>query len=855
MAGRLISAGGFLLVLLLVLSPPGVRAQGYTMAGNQILIDQSAHWEAWDVGGGMAEILPEGAVRPRFMRKHVNVARNAGEFSAVEPGGVVASSNQRDTAFLVDGDEHTSWGPDRGRPLEDWRFTLSLGRLVVATRIVLRFAPEGEGDPFLQFKVLAWRNGPPRQWEDFNYVLRGTNVPRFWEVGRTQKPNKTQRVFEFVPPTTQDPDDSFVGDAIEFVQVVVTDSDFDRGQEVSRAEYEDLPEEQKGAVEHYTRSTSGREALISQEGYGTLDPTYRGPIRYYRREMPRLAEIEVWTPGDNINLGAVDRGGLATIETNAGEKEVGAIISDGLYSTGANGSIFPETTYTFFEDLGALFWLDTLHYLLDGASPVHELFVDVSDGTLAPDGSIKWTRVARSIVEKNYGDRLSGLPATPGSRYRLIEIDPVKVRFIRTLFRNPLVELSFIGFTEVLLYGEGHVAEVELTSDLIELGGEKNLIAIEWEADTPPGTSVQLQTRTGNELEEEKIYYDSKGIVVTEKRYNSLPKSKKGEIESLFKPHPDWDPWSSPYQFSGASITSPSPREYMLIRARLLSDRPDAVATLHAIRVALSEPLVDQLVGEVWPNRLQTGDSADSLSYFIRPTFSSSQQGFDELMIEASAGTVVDLLEVRLGQEAGFRAGSADRFSPDQLEIFAQGADTLWFRLPDRVDQRTELIEVVLRPTIRANSASFRASVQDSDHPGFWQRVDAGEATGLVGSQVTTVVALAGNQVIRDLRLDSVVLTPNGDGVNDALEFAFDVAVVSAAREVRLVICDLGGRPVWEMVERRPDPRGSYTFVWTGGDDDGDLVPPGIYVARLEVDVDSESAAATRVARVVHLAY
>ena len=31
-----------------------------------------------------------------------------------------------------------------------------------------------------------------------------------------------------------------------------------------------------------------------------LEEGLRGPIRYFRRELPRLAELEVWSEGDDI---------------------------------------------------------------------------------------------------------------------------------------------------------------------------------------------------------------------------------------------------------------------------------------------------------------------------------------------------------------------------------------------------------------------------------------------------------------------------------------------------------------------------------------------------------------------------
>ena len=157
--------------------------------------------------------------------------------------------------------------------------------------------------------------------------------------------------------------------------------------------------------------------------------------------------------------------------------------------------------------------------------------------------------------------------------------------------------------------------------------------------------------------------------------------------------------------------------------------------------------------------------------------------------------------------------------------------------------------------TTFSTSTSFVASGQDSDAPGLWQRVDAGDATDLVNSQTTTVLAIGGNRVIRDLTTSSRVLTPNGDAINDEIVFHFSVTRINAAQAVTLKLYDLAGAIVSQLTEQRADPRGSYSMVWTGADASGALVPPGIYIARLEVDVQSETAGATSAQRIVHVAY
>jgi len=47
-------------------------------------------------------------------------------------------------------------------------------------------------------------------------------------------------------------------------------------------------------------------------------------------------------------------------------------------------------------------------------------------------------------------------------------------------------------------------------------------------------------------------------------------------------------------------------RQFKEIQATLLTDRADVAATLRSITLNMSDPVADRLVGEVWPNRIET---------------------------------------------------------------------------------------------------------------------------------------------------------------------------------------------------------------------------------------------------------
>ena len=889
----------------------GAQQLGHRVSNSAVTIDRSAEWRVWDVAGGTIDITSDGSVGPRFMRKNVNAALDAADYDFEAegpadddgPGGVYVGSNDRERNALIDGDVTTTWGPDLTRESfqsGDWWAEVNLGRVVIANKVVIRFAEEGDGDPFLQFKVLAWRHPPTRGAPEL--WIKGSTIPNYWELGRTEKPNKDQRVFEYFPNAESrnevnvgesiiQANAEFTGDAIERIQIVITDSNLDRAVELisdegegldALAKYEALDPADRGVVEYFRQEPSGRETLITEEEYGSIDADRRGRIRYFKRENPRLAEIEVWTLGDNLALGLGDRGGKAEIEfpsPGLGWKDITAPVSDAKYSTAFTFSLFRHFGPTdFIADLGALYWVDSMHFLNDGKDAIDQFAVDVSDGELAPNGDIKWTRVAGEVTGLGAGGTSSTIGAYScdhcagegALKFRQFEIEPTLVRFLRntmlTLKSDPGgggVLGTVSGLTEIMLYGEGFVPQVVLESDLIVLGGQKNLDAIEWEADLVPGSSVQLQTRSGNELVENLLYFDSDGNpiepiedpVKAKRNYDRKPSSKQGEIKSFFEPGGDWSPWSQSYRSSGETVTSPSPREFMQLRAILLSDNPQSAASLQSVKVNLSEPVANRLVGEVWPTLVTQIGKPQDLSFYVRPFFGSSSQQFDELRLEATGGTVMELVDARIGSDEEFAAGEPTVYLPEELEVMDSPDSTIQFRLPVPIDRGVDLLEIRFRPTTFSTNTSFRAAGQDSDSPGLWQRVDAGDATALVNSQTTAVLALEGNEVITDMAISTPVITPNGDGINDVMSFDFTVTRINSQQVVRVTIFDLSGAVVKEIIEERADPRGPHSIIWLGDDAQDALVAPGIYLARIDVDVDSGSATATSVHRLVQVAY
>ena len=138
----------------------------------------------------------------------------------------------------------------------------------------------------------------------------------------------------------------------------------------------------------------------------------------------------------------------------------------------------------------------------------------------------------------------------------------------------------------------------------------------------------------------------------------------------------------------------------------------------------------------------------------------------------------------------------------------------------------------------------MQASLQNSvEGEGGWQRVDPGEAVAEVVSNTTTLVGkVASGPLVQAVSVVPAVFTPNGDGINDEASFRFAVVKVGDDSPVEVLIYDLQGRLVRRLVEQRALSTGSYGIAWDGRDGQGAVAPPGVYLARLRVDTDTEGS-------------
>ncbi len=779
------------------------------------------HWPAWSFPRGSLDFSDEG-VRPALVREQVNAALDASAFTYGDgaQGGIRnAGTDLVGAANILDGRADTFWEPDLADPLDKWWVEIDLGRLVWAQKVVVKFAAEGAGDPFLQFKVLT-ANGDPAFLQSASF--------RYLPAGHSEGLNKSQRVYEFELQPTRKVDPGLTGRLIQFLQVVATASDWGQAEQISAARWNSLPEEERGDVRYFRRESSGVLRPIDQAAYAAIAAEWQGPVEYYRRERPRLAEVEVWTVGDNISLGALDRGGEIVGYGNLGAEK---LTVDGEWNSfwsvevGFSGNdptvVFQDPHRHIYFDLGTWYWVNRAAIVFgDRYSRAFPNYaIALSDGRRAPDGSLSYVALTARGVEGG-----------EGTEHRDILLQDnvfplTKARYFRMNYT--LVQGSARpAIRELQLYGRGFLPQVSLTSEPIELGRAARILSsMQWTATAPPGTQVRVRTRSGNQLDQNIRYFSSTGQEVNEAKYRKLLSFQRGDSTFTIVPGSDWSSWSLPYSVSGAPITSPSPRRYVMIEATLRSENPDAAALLRSLRLVLDAPLARQIRGEIAPNTTPRRGQPQTFTLLLRPAFQDGNRGFDQVLVELPPGAAMDLIDGAVGEE---------QYGRDQLERLPTGPDSLWVRLPAPVAPGADLVSLRFAGALYLVSNAF--AVQVGRGP-VWQRVDGGRDltvfTPFTKAGLGEVVALANP------------FTPNGDGINDVVELVFPVFQVQGAKALVLEVYGLDGQLLQRIEQAVATAAGVQRLTWDGRDRTGRLLPPGLYVCRVGVEVDAEGEQTT----------
>ena len=307
----------------------------------------------------------------------------------------------------------------------------------------------------------------------------------------------------------------------------------------------------------------------------------------------------------------------------------------------------------------------------------------------------------------------------------------------------------------------------------------------------------------------------------------------------------NWPPWSGQISETG---TRPdlSVGRYLQVLVQAATKDPRRMVRLDSLRIELLPLLATELVGEV----ALVGDTGESLLaqvplaepvelvYAIRAGFAAAAAaaGFDAIHI--STPSSAEFISLRLG-------APPVTVEPDLVE---QGADGLTLFLPAAI-AADETLQIELRTRLYAVSRLLEGEVFNRRDAHVRQRVEAGNALDAIATdRLLLVAADEPDEAIAELSIESRIITPNGDGVNDEARIGFALFGVLAA-DVGVCFYDLAGRPV-RRIELSGLPSGvGRRAVWDGRDNSGSPVLPGLYLCLVETETArGRSAAAQTVA-------
>ena len=408
---------------------------------------------------------------------------------------------------------------------------------------------------------------------------------------------------------------------------------------------------------------------------------------------------------------------------------------------------------------------------------------------------------------------------------------------------RPISEIVFkapVGNWEIAefeIFGDGFASQASYLSNVIDLGAASSLGELIWSGSRDPGATVDLSMRSGDDTDpnfywrftfrgDERSRFDANGDPLTPSTYKRL---EGGEQAGISPDNENWEFWTSPVDFDSGrtDLAGSRPRRYLQFKADFFSERAPAAGRMEYLQFSVSKPpVVSQILAEIVPRRVEVGE-VTKFVYKILPNLDRGDLGFDSIEIDTPI-EVISIDAVRIGGiEHDFKVTERDE-NGFVVEV-------------PRVDlNRTgELVEVEFHAEVFRVGTVFSGRVFDSQRPlEVRQRITEGNADDLAESNSLSVgLASVANRAIKALRLLSPVITPNGDGANDVLQIEYDLVNLNGAVPMAIDIYDLAGVKLCSVVQNTA-ASGRFSATWDGRDDVDELLPPGLYLLRLEVQSD-----------------
>ena len=463
----------------------------------------------------------------------------------------------------------------------------------------------------------------------------------------------------------------------------------------------------------------------------------------------------------------------------------------------------------------------------------------------------RWVRKF-SIIDETALSRVSGTSAGQGNQARAL--------------------LGTISEFEV--YGDGFPKRATYRSKITDLGIEQNFGRLFFAAtpmrivggeavETPDAEAfVEIEVRTGRDPDP-NIYHE---YTVTGKEKEVHRDRYENELRTGFSrtcascdfvqrsPRPgmraaitsdtaNWTFWSTPTTQSGRPLNIDS-GSFIQVYITLHSARFTDFVRLDSLWIEQAPLLAARVVGEIAPladphpgrgiAQVPLGEMID-FAYELSASFSGTEQaGFDAVRIQT-------------GSQPRFKELWIDGQITAPSEITEDG-DGLTVVLLERVTAANNApLRVVFAAEVFELATTFIGEVTDSRTQTLPQPVIDGDAGQALSTNSLRVLSISGRQpaALQDLRFSTPVLTPNGDGVHDELRIDYQLFGLPERIPVNLEIYALDGHRV-ATVPQGQQTSGPQTARWDGRNENGEALPPGVYLIGVAVQSERNGDTALR---------
>ena len=426
------------------------------------------------------------------------------------------------------------------------------------------------------------------------------------------------------------------------------------------------------------------------------------------------------------------------------------------------------------------------------------------------------------------------------------------------------------ALAELEIYGRGFVPTAVWESSIVDLGqvvsvGRIVLGASQWRVDgddlkaaPESGSKVTAQLKTGFDEHPTAYYsYNDLGhtVEVAEDDYSRLkPRTSPGHPQAVGWRGPigqdtrNWSFWSTPVRASGERPRLPQGR-YAQLRVELTTDELWQFARLDSLTIEVSSLLARRVIGEVavaddlHPRDQQpvvpAGEPTEFL-YDLAAEFDSWDPGFDAVRIIAPSnarllgvqlGDELRTLDLELGQETPAPDCGCATWLPEPAGFIIY--------LPQRMGPVGERrLRLRLETAVFGITGEIAADAVESTGTALPQAVEPGDVSEEMSTNQLRVLTQASSlSSLGAVEVSPTIMTPQGDGVNDAATISYSLFRVLEAAEVEVAVYTLAGDLVWR---RKPGmlTGGSHSVEWNGRDSADQLVVPGVYLIRVEVETD-----------------